>query len=238
MHPVYRRIINRRNVIILGAALLAGFAFWYFSDLQKIYGVLRDYFVVLSDQSEFLAGGLFFLLAMLSAILTFFSSTPLTPVAIEVFGRGTTFLLLITAWLAGGIIAYVICYHLRHFVERLSIFKRADMYRQKLSGRSEFLLIFLFRFAVPAEIGSYALGLLRYSFWKYVVVTVVAELPFAWIAMYSTSAFVDRQPLLFVAILFIGSVIVGVTAYLFYKRLKHLGGKPPKEDSEDDILNP
>lgn len=220
MHPIFRHIISRRNLLILAAALLAGFAFWYFRDLQDIYDSLLNYFTAVAEINRFLAGVFFFLLATFSAVLTFFSSTPVIPIAVEIFGRGLTLVLIMGGWLLGGIIAYWIFYYLRHFFSKFKIFKQAEHYEQKLIGRTEFPLILLFRLAIPAEIGSYALGLLRFPFWKYVLITFLGELPFAVIALYSNTAFVERKPLVFVGVLAIGMVIIGVAVYYFYKRLR------------------
>lgn len=230
-HPFLYRIINRRNVIIFGLAVIGGFAFWYFSELQTIYAAIRDYFILIVGDNKLIAGAAFFTLAMLSAVMTFFSSAPVIPIASALLGKTVTLILITSGWLAGGIIAYWICYYLRHFVERLKIFKKADRYQHHLRGKSDFWLMLLFRLAVPAELASYALGLLHYPFWKYVIITILSEIPFAIVALYSTEALlISGEPLAYVGIIVASLIIISVALYLFYKRLKKFGGHPPPEE--------
>lgn len=220
MHWVHVHILNRRNLLVLLAALLAGMVYWYVRDFQDIYESLRQYLLSAATENELLAGIIFFVLAAASAVLTFFSSTPIVPVAIELFGRPLTLALIVSSWLTGGVIAYWVCYYLRRFVETLSLFKKADAHRAQLSDTNDFWLVLLFRLMVPAELGSYALGLLHYPFWAYVLVTLLGEFPFAIIATYSSEAFVNGRPLFFTAVIALGMVLMGVTAHLFYRRLR------------------
>jgi len=235
MHPIFRRLFTTRNAIIFTIVIASSAAFWYFPDAQIVYERLENFFRELIAADRGLATVAFTLLAALSAILTFFSSTPIVPVMTDEFGRPLTLLMIIIGWLLGGIAAYGIFYGLRTFAERFTSFKKAERYSQALEGRHEILLMLLFRFAVPAELGSYALGLVRYPFWKYVLITLLGEFPFALIAVYSTTAFVNRQPLLFIGLMAFGTVAISVTFYLFYRQLRRF--KPettirPDEDPE------
>lgn len=220
MHWFRAHVVNRRNLLLLVGALVAASIFWYVSDVQQVYAVARDYLLRAAATNHVLAGVLFVALAAASAVLTFFTSTPIIPVAIDIFGRPTTLLLIIAGWFTGGVIAYWVCYYLRRFVERLRIFSKVKVYEKKLLGRSDFFLILFFRLMVPSEIGAYTLGVLQYPFWKFALVTLIGEAPYALIATYSSVAFVGGRPLVFVGLLFIGLLVIGIAAHFFYLRLR------------------
>jgi hypothetical protein len=48
MHPIYHRIVNRRNIILFCGVDFVAFAFWYFKDVQALYGKLVDIFAYIA----------------------------------------------------------------------------------------------------------------------------------------------------------------------------------------------
>lgn len=224
VHPILRRLFNRRNALVLVGVLILAGAFWYVSDIQVVIDWLTEIFGVAVAYDNTFAAVVFTGLAALSAMLSFFTSTPLVPIAAALWGNTFTVTLLIVGWFIGGCIAYWIGYGFSQLIERMSIFRTVKHYQEQLGSSNEFLLAFLFRFAVPAEIGAYTLGILRYPFWRYAIITFIAEAPFSIITIYGTNALVERHPALFIVIIFAGLLVVSTFVYLFHRRLKKVRG--------------
>lgn len=148
-------------------------------------------------------------LAALSAVFSAFTSVPLVPVAVAVWGKTAVVALLLWGWLLGGAFTYLIGKYaayplLKHFVHH----ERIERYRAKLPHTLGFFLVFLARLAFPAEIPGYLLGILRYHFGKYILATFLAELPFAIITVYAGDALLLREPALFFGALMIAVILV------------------------------
>lgn len=136
---------------------------------------------------------LFVVLAAASVMLGPFTSAPLMPFAVGVWGTGKTLALLLTGWLAGNAAAYGIGYHFGYPVVSLIVpaavlQKWIRFLREGVSAWG----IFLIRLAVPAEIG-YVFGLLKYDFRKYLAVVFLAEVPFAVALVYGGEAFLNGR---------------------------------------------
>jgi uncharacterized membrane protein YdjX (TVP38/TMEM64 family) len=136
----------------------------------------------------------FVMLAALSAMLAFFSSVVVVPVAAHHWGQGTTVALLWVGWLAGGAASYAIGRFLGSRVARLLVSAgHITYYEDRLSTRAPFWMILLLQLAVPSEIPGYVLGSLRYRFLAYFLALALAELPFAIGAVVLSSGFLDRR---------------------------------------------
>lgn len=216
-------IFNRRNILLLCGAVLVAFAFWYFQDLQIIYGRLEEIFRLIAGYNQFLAVFVFMLFSIVSAMVSFFTSTPLVPAASHLWGSNITFALLLGSWIIGGMLTYAIGHYAHNFLKNISVYKKTEQYLNHLDSNSSFILVLLFRLATPSEVGGYTLGILRYKFWKYMLITVFCEAPFAVLALYSTNALVTRQPILFIFEIAGAIVFIGAMLYLFHY---FLGKKP------------
>lgn len=160
-------------------------------------------------------------LGALSAMLSPFSSMPLVPAAVVIWGNTLTFLFLLIGWLLGGMAAYAIGrYVVYHLFKDWEYFKKIQSYRGQVSENSEFILVLLFRMIMPAEIPGYLLGIIKYSFPKYLLATFLAELPVAFLAVHASDALVDERPVKFFMLFFAGVVLLALTIYQFRKRLK------------------
>jgi len=216
------RFFNRRNLAVVFLALAVALIFSYLGRLHDINAWIGVTFGDLIGYNYFLAGAVFFFLSVVASMLSFFTSVPLIPVAVTLWGKGITFWLLLGGWMIGAVLGYYLAFAVSPILRRFSIFQKIDRYRRQLDGTSEFLLVTLFRLAVPGEIGIYTLGLLRYPFWKHLVISFIADLPFAILAIYSSTALVGTQPMNFVLLMIVGLLIISVTAYFFHLRLKKL----------------
>lgn len=153
---------------------------WLFSSSEFFRGLLYVFvnFVTLQISQHHVAGvALFLLLVAISAILSPLSSLPIIPSAIIIWGEIWTVSLLLIGWLIGGIISYIAgLFTRRVWLHSVWPMDRVDYYRQKLSARSQFWIVFLFRMAIPSEIAGYTLGIVRYNFGKYILVTTITEM--------------------------------------------------------------
>lgn len=211
-----KKILITFLLIIIGS-----FLFWSSVSIQGIF-----YETVLSVQEYSVENGglviaIFIILAALSAMLSPFSSVPFVPAAILIWGNLLTAIFLLAGWLTGEALAYFISYYLGYpLVKHLASFEKIEYFKNKIPKKSEFLMVLLFRFAMPAEIPGYVLGLIRYDFWKYFLATFLAELPFAFIISYAGEALVNNEPLIFISLVALAFIIIGAMFYIFNKQLR------------------
>lgn len=215
--------IKKRNLLYLILIIVVGFLYSYFSVFQDIFYdlvlVAQKYISRNDELSEFF----FIIFSALSAMLAPLSSTPLVPGAIIIWGNVKTFLLLYFGWMIGHIVSYTLArLALFPLLKKITNFKKINHYKEQLSGKLEFMLVLFFWFASPSEIPGYVLGTLRYSFWKYLAAALIAELPFALIAIYASEAILAKNLALFTAIVLFGFFILVTMFYFFTKRLKGL----------------
>ncbi len=169
----------------------------------------------------FLGGLVFFGVSVVAVLISPFSSVPLVPSAIMAWGSLTTFFLMLPAWIIGGLLAYYVGSLsrekiIRHFIS----FEKVDYYKKRISPRSQFWLVLLFRLAIPSEVASYTLGIIRYDFWKYFLITILTELPFALFVIYSGSILVKGEILIFAAIAGVAVIVFYILYHEFNKKLK------------------
>lgn len=161
----------------------------------------------------------FVLLAMLSAMLAFFSSAILVPVGVYTWGASACIALLWTGWLLGGMLAFGLG---RWFGRPLATWligePRISSIEKSLGRRAGFSHVLLFQLTVPSEIPGYVLGTLRYRFVQYVAALAIAELPYAMGTVYLGSIFLQRQSIVLV-LLGLAMAVVGVVAYRVYRDL-------------------
>jgi uncharacterized membrane protein YdjX (TVP38/TMEM64 family) len=158
----------------------------------------------------------FVLLAAVSAMVAFVTSSVLVPVAIYVWGPWRCVVLLWAGWFLGGLAAYGIGRWLgRPIVRRL--IPGAALERQERWARSRGSLagILLLQLAVPSDLAGYVFGMIRCPFLPFVVALAVAEVPYALGAVYLGVSFVERQllPLLVVGVAGVLLSLVAIRAY-------------------------
>jgi uncharacterized membrane protein YdjX (TVP38/TMEM64 family) len=154
---------------------------------------------------------LFVLLSAGSALLFLFSSLPLVPIAVHAWGQFETLLLLATGWFIGGNIAYLIG---RRFGRRAAEYfvsaAALNRYGKLFSARMTIAEVALVKLALPSEVTSLALGVIRYPAHKLMVVLPASELPFALWTVYLSAAFVEDRRLAFVLVFLAGFAAVAI----------------------------
>ncbi|HZH13550.1 MAG TPA: VTT domain-containing protein [Archangium sp.] len=173
------------------------------------------------EAHPFWGAALFILLSAFSAMLAFFSSAVLVPVAIHTWGEAVCVFLLWCGWMLGGAFAYGIASSWgRPVVRRLVSGDVLGRYEQRISQHSSFGLVLLFQLAVPSEIPGYVLGLARYGLRRYLAVLAIAELPYAVGTVYLGSSLLEQRS---VVLLGLGALGILFSAWALSALRKRLG---------------
>ncbi|HEV8694840.1 MAG TPA: VTT domain-containing protein [Lysobacter sp.] len=168
----------------------------------------------------FWGGVLFVALSALSAMLAFFSSALLVPVAVYSWGRLATIMLLWMGWLLGGACAYGLGRFLgRPLVRTLATAHLSEFYLERLPAQVNFPIALLIQLALPSEIPGYLFGMLRVRFGTYLTALALVELPFAAGTVLLGESIVERQGawLLILALVGVGTSLYAV--YLLHGKL-------------------
>jgi uncharacterized membrane protein YdjX (TVP38/TMEM64 family) len=201
-----------RRQLLLAAALVAVITvLWLSAALQAaVFDALRFSKDTIADH-PLATRTLFILLSAASALLFLFSSLPLVPVAVHAWGQFETLMLLASGWFMGGTIAYVIG---RRFGRRAAEYFVApavlERYGKLFSVRMTVAEVALVKLALPSEVTSLALGVIRYPAHKLMIVLPASELPFAVWTVYLSAAFIEDRRLVFVLVLLAGLAAVAV----------------------------
>lgn len=210
--------MSKKEILFVVVIIILAVGFWYSRELQYTFDSVVSTVELYITDHQVLGIGAFAGLAALSAMLSPFSSVPLVPFAVAVWGKTLTFLFLLSGWLLGGAATYAIGrYALYGLLGHLIPFDRIEKYRRELSKGSEFWLVFLFRLAMPAEIPGYVLGSLKYFFDKYMLATVMAELPVALVTVLASHSFVTRDPLS-VGLWVLGAGLLMIVAFHYFRK--------------------
>jgi uncharacterized membrane protein YdjX (TVP38/TMEM64 family) len=214
------RIAARRRLLILGAVIVVA-GLIAASDAMHSRS---EEILALASQSisahPALGIAVFVLLAMVSAMLAFFSSAILVPVGVYAWGAVTCTLLLWVGWLMGGVVAFWIGRYLgRSVAASMAGESRLASIEESLGRHAQFRHILLFQLSVPSEIPGYVLGALRYRFASFLAALALAELPYALGTVYLGAIFLQRQALILV-LLGIGLAVIGLVAYRVYRDLR------------------
>lgn len=162
---------------------------------------------------------LFVLLAMLSAMVAFFSSALLAPIAVYAWGKGVCLVLLWLGWLLGGIVSFCIGRFLGRSVAAAFIGEeKLAGWEQQVSEHTRFTHVLLFQAAVPSEIPGYVLGILRYRFLLYLAALAITELPYAIAVVYLGESFLEGEATVFV-LLGVGVILLGAFLLQIFRRV-------------------
>ena len=166
-------------------------------------------------------GGLIFVLvSALSAMLAFFTSAVLVPVAVVSWGKVVTVALLWLGWFIGGLCAYGIGRSLgRPLLGTRGWDTVSTFYRQRLSAHVGLPVVLLLQLALPSEIPGYLCGLLRVRLRIYLTALALAELPFAIGTVWVGESILQREGGWLIGLGVAAMVISGYVLYLLHKKL-------------------
>ncbi|MBN1386276.1 TVP38/TMEM64 family protein [Candidatus Woesearchaeota archaeon] len=204
---------------VIGLILLATI-FWSSYSLQRMFFDSVDKINIFINDNPLIGILIFIGLAAISAMFSPFSSVPLIPFAILIWGEVGTFFLLLTGWLIGGSITYIIGrYAGRPIVTKLLSENKLDYFLRKIPRKAEFWLVLLFRLSMPAEIPGYITGILKIPFWMYFVASIIGEGVIAVGSIYASEALINADPIMFIVA---AAAIVGWMSIFFYHFKKAL----------------
>lgn len=169
---------------------------------------------------SYLGAVVFVLLAAVSAILAFFSSALLLPVAVFTWGNTVTLCLLWLGWLLGGIGTYGLGRSLRRPRGKAPRAPgQLDFYLQRVPGNATFALVLLLYLALPSEIPGYLCGYLGVRLRTYFAALALAELPYAVGAVLLADGAVNRHIGWLLAFGVIGAALSLSALRVLHKRL-------------------
>lgn len=165
---------------------------------------------------------IFVLLAAVSVMLGPFTSVALMPFIISWWGRSAAFGFLMAGWIMGNIGAYMIGFYFGHpLVRKLVKEEKLQKWITFVSHEVSIWIVFLFRLAVPAESG-YVFGILRYNFRKYLAVVILAEFPFAVLAVWAGDAVLASQWMVLLGVGAFTLFLVIISFFIFRTAKKRL----------------
>jgi len=211
-----------RRYLLLALLMVAGAGVLWGSALLQAYVIeALEFSKAFVEQHPAASRAAFITLAAFSAVMVMFSSVALVPVAVYAWGAGETLFLLTAGWLIGGGVAYSIgrLYGRRvseYFVEAATL----ERYGHLFSVRMSVAEVTLIKLSLPSEVPSFALGILRYPVPKLIPVLFASQLPFAFWAVYLSTAFIEDHRVAFVLALVIGIVLVAVIAQRLLRKYR------------------
>lgn len=200
--------------------LIAGLAFALTSDTLKApldRGIAWAEGVMEAD--PLLGAVVFFVLSVMSAMLTFTTSIVLVPPANLVWGRTLTFLLLWAGWMAGAALAYLIGQLARPLVMKMGYKEKLEEYQDFAHRKLNFWIVLLICTAAQSEISGYFFGGLHYPLIKYLGAMLIVEAMYAFVVVTAGQSLLHSNPYSLLAVLFALALVIGV-ATLLIKRLK------------------
>ena len=140
--------------------------------------------------------------------------------AVHAWGAPITMLLLWTGWTVGGMGTYAVGRWLgRPVVKAMISDATLDQFEHRITTRAPFGLVLLFQFALPSEVPGSVLGLVRYSFAKYMAALTITELPYAVGTVYLGESFLEQRTFLIVGIGAAGAIVSAWALIRLRKRL-------------------
>lgn len=217
------KITLEKEHILLGMLILAiGVLFWSSLSFREIFQYASDFVAIYIDNNPILAALIFIGLGAIAVIISPFSSAPLVPLVVPIWGETLTIFLLVLGWIIGGVGVYIIGSFLGSpLLSHNATLEKVNFYRARISKKAEFGLVLLFRFAIPSEIAGYVLGIIRYQFIKYIIATLIYEIFSAATLVYLSDALVSGRPLYFIVFLAIILIVTGASLYALRRKIRN-----------------
>ena len=207
----------------LGALLLCALVAVLLT-IDSLFALLQDLLVAAEPViAAHPVGGraLFVALSALSAMLAFFSSALLVPVAVYSWGRPATIVMLWLGWLLGGACAYGMGRLFgRPLVRGLTSKRVEDFYLRRLPAQIDFPIALLIQLAMPSEIPGYLFGTLRVRFRLYLAALALVEAPFAIGAVLLGESLVQRQGGWMMVLVVLGTGVSLLAVYRLHRKLR------------------
>lgn len=162
----------------------------------------------------------FVLLSALSAMLAFFSSAVLVPVAVLTWDRWVTIGLLWLGWMLGGVCAYGLGrFFGRPLVHTVGSERLIAFYQRRVSAGMSFPAVLLLQLALPSEIPGYLVGLMHVRFRTYLAALALAEVPYAIGTVLLGESIVQQRGGWLLVLGAAGVAVMLLAAWLLHRRL-------------------
>ena len=199
---------------ILGITVLLFFfglsAYW-----SREYGdVLKE---MMGETGGYLGMSFYFFLTVLAVVIAPFSTLPLLPVAVSLWGEFMAVALLVFGWLLGDVIAFLIARRWgRPLIRKFVNLKKVDDLEDILGTKNLFMTVLLLRMVVPVDVLSYALGLLaKMSLRDFTLASFLGMIPFAFVFAYASNFTLFYQGVtLFIVMIF------AILGFKYIKKVK------------------
>ena len=170
------------------------------------------------------AMALIVLLSALAAMLAFVSSWVLVPFAVFTWGAPGALLLLWIGWLLGGAATYAIGRFLgRPAVRWLVPSALLARYEERFVRHMPFHVVLLVQLSLPSEIPGYLLGVVRYSFVRYLAALGIVELAYGLVTVYLGQGVLERRIIPILAGLTLLALVTVWAAYTLRGRFARSG---------------
>lgn len=209
----------QRHIVIVGIFIILAGLFTASDTLHDSTEEIIVWIEGLISQAPILGMVAFVGLAMLSAMFAFFSSAVFAPIGVYAWGKAGCFALLWLGWLLGGIVSFCIGRFFGRSVAGMLVDEeKIAGWERELGERARFIHVLLFQAAVPSEIPGYVLGILRYSFLRYLAALAITELPYAIATVYLGESFLKGESTLFI-LLGVAAIVLGVFLFKVVRKL-------------------
>lgn len=221
-----------RRLTLLAIAMLVLVVIASADSLHGLLVALTDRVTPLMQSRPALGAAVFVLVSALSAMVAFFSSAVLVPVAVQVWGTWGTIALLWIGWIVGGVLAYTLARTAgRPMVARLMNAELLSRYEARVSDHAPLGLVILLQLGLPSEIPGYLLGLVRYAPQRYLLALAIAELPWAIVTVMLGTTLMERRVPVMIALGAVAAALSGLAFVALRRRLRaadaaHLGRRP------------
>lgn len=206
--------MTKKQAYILGLAGFIALLFWVSIVFREEVATAVSFIDAYANKHPVLGVFLFMAFAAASVLLGPFTSTPVIPIGVAVWGSFLTTVFLLAGWLMGDILAYYIGYHFGYpVVGKIVGREKLDKWISQIADRLKFLLVVLFRLALPSETG-YIFGILKYNFKKYLAAVFLGELPFAILLVYASDAFLKGNGLLLAGVAVAAVALILASAWI------------------------
>ncbi len=203
--------------LLIFVGLLIIFWVWTSFSAQDIFERAIPKLQFSLEQNRGFVTALFMGLAALSVLLGPFTSVFLIPPAVAVWGAERTLVLLLSGWIVGNVVSYAIGRFIGFsLVARLVSHEKIEVWLAHIRRAGTFARALIFRVALPAETG-YLFGLVKYNFPQYLSITLLAEIPFALVAVYAGEAFFLGDFFVFAGWIASGFALIVFAGYIFKK---------------------
>lgn len=201
--------MKQKSIVAVGLLGLLGLALWQWElDLSGLASWIGLHPV--------LGAAIYLVLVVASVVLLPFSSLPLLPFAVKIYGVLLTALLSTAGWWIGCLIAFQIARLGRRYLERVTSMESVDRIEAKIPDDVGFGGIVVLRMILPVDLVSFALGLLkRLRFGTYAAASLVGILPFAFVWSYAGGQLATGQFLSLVLVVVAMTVLVLVIRRLW-----------------------